>query len=191
MKRAADHRLLLEQFISCFPKHDDMSVFPELDSIAAQLSTRKPSEYGPLQWEPKRFATDLSALDALYENLPARFPPLFEELVLNYRWAEIDLGKYRLLPNPPGPYLSGLFHQISGDPAIWEALRKGGYIQFGRGPDIDYDPVCFDLSARKQNREYAIVKIDHEEILCNYRIKVVKKMAPTFRGLVLQTINGV
>jgi hypothetical protein len=103
----------------------------------------------------------------LYTKLSRRFPPLYERLVLSYRWAEIDLGAYCLLPNPPGPDLSGLLQQISGDPGIWGSLQPGGYIQFGRGPDIDYDPVCFDLSARKKNSEYEIVKIDHEEILCN------------------------
>jgi hypothetical protein len=33
------------------------------------------------------------------------------------------------------------------------------------------------------------VKIDHEEILCNNRIKVVGELAPSFRALVLQTIE--
>ena len=165
MKRAAEHSLLLEQFISCFSKHDEMSLFTDLDPIAAQLAIGQADEFGRLRWAPKKVQTDPSALDALYEKLPARFPPLFEELVLNYRWAEIDLGEYRLLPNPLGADLSGLFLQISGDPGIWESLQPGGYIQFGRGPDIDYDPVCFDLSSRKKNGEYEIVKIDHEEIL--------------------------
>ena|SRR6185437_15603060 len=189
MKRAKEHTLLLERFISCFPKHDEMIVFPEIDPIAVQLSVGQPDEYGYLRWEPKRAATDFSELNHLYEKLPARFPPLFEELVLDYRWAEIDLRMYRLLPNPPGPDFSGLFLQISGDPAFWELLPQNGYLQFGRGSDADYDPVCFDLSARKQNGEYAIVKIDHEEILCNHRIKIVQEMAASFRDLVLQTIK--
>jgi hypothetical protein len=189
MKRAAEDDLLIEQLIAYFPKHDEMSVFPDLDPIAAQLATGQPNEFGWLQWAPRKVQTDPVQLELLYQKLPARFPSLYERLALSYRWAEVDLGAYRLLPNPPGTDLSGLFHQISGDPGLWESLAPGGYIQFGKGPDMDYDPVCFDLNARKQNREYAIVKIDHEEILCNYRIKVVKKMAPSFRDLVLQTIN--
>ena len=71
---------------------------------------------------------------------------------------------------------------------LWETLIPNGYIQFGKGSDMDYDPVCFDISSRK-NRDYRIVKIDHEEILCNYRIKVVSEIAPSFRALVLQTIE--
>ena len=190
MKRAAEDNLLVEQLIECFPKHDDMSFLPELDLIAAQLAVGQKDELDWGRWAPTKVQTDPEELKLLYQKLPARFPPLYERLVLSYRWAEIDLGTYRLLPNPPGPDFSGLFQQISGDRGLWESLAPGGYIQFGRGADWDYDPVCFDLSGRKKNGEYEIVKIDHEEILCNYRIKVVKKMAPSFRELVLQTIDG-
>jgi len=65
---------------------------------------------------------------------------------------------------------------------------QNGYIPFGKGAYCDYDPVCFAVKSRK-NRDYRIVKIDHEEILCNYRIKVVSRLAPSFRALVLQTIE--
>ncbi|HEY1799317.1 MAG TPA: hypothetical protein VGG46_00165 [Terriglobales bacterium] len=190
MKRAAENDLLVEQLIECFPKHDDMSFLSELDPIAAQLTTGQSDGVNRLRWAPKKIQTDPEQLELLYQKLPAHFPPLYERLVLSYCWAQVDLGIYRLLPNPPGPDFSGLFQQISGDTGLWESLAPGGYIQFGRGADSDYDPVCFDLSARKKNGEYEIVKIDHEEILCNYRIKVAEKMAPSFRELVLQTIGG-
>ncbi len=55
---------------------------------------------------------------------------------------------------------------------------------------MDYDPVCFDMNSRKKNREMRVVKIDHEEILCNYRVKVVAELAPSFEALVLQTIEA-
>jgi hypothetical protein len=77
---------------------------------------------------------------------------------------------------------------MTRDKGLSETLIPNGYMQFGKGADIDYDPVCFDISWRK-NRDYRIVKIDHEEILCNHRIKVVKEIAPSFRALVLQTIE--
>jgi hypothetical protein len=125
----------------------------------------------------------------VYAKLPAHFPRLFELLVLSYRWAEIDLGTYRLLANPPGSDLTGLLRQISKDPSLWEALLPAGFMQFGMGPDMDYDPVCFDIKTRKQGGDCRIVKIDHEEILCNNRVKVVSELAPSFYQLVLQTIE--
>ena len=190
MKRTNEHQLLLERFVSSFQKYDEMDFLPELDPIALQLATGQPDKFGGLHWKPVKFTTDSSPLDVLYEKLPARLPPLFETLVISYRWAEVDLGSYRLLANPPGVDLSGFLREISRDPAIWSSLRQAGYIQFAKGHDMDYDPVCFDLNVRKNNREYEIVKIDHEEILCNSRIKVVRKMAPSFRELVLQTIGA-
>ena len=68
-------------------------------------------------------------------------------------------------------------------------LQGAGYIQFGLGPDMDSDPVCFDITSGTNSKDYRIVKIDRGEILCNYRVKVVKEIAPSFRHLVLQTIE--
>jgi hypothetical protein len=78
---------------------------------------------------------------------------------------------------------------MSKDRGLWESLIPAGFIQFGKGPDIDYDPVCFDIKKRTKNGDYRVVKIDHEEILCNYRVKVVAELAPSFEELMRQTIE--
>ena len=78
--------------------------------------------------------------------------------------------------------------QISKDPGLWEIFIPSGYLRFGKGPDMDY-PVCFDMKSIKKNREMRVVKIDHEEILRNRRIKVVAELAPSFEALVLQTMG--
>ncbi|HET8924953.1 MAG TPA: hypothetical protein VFN26_18380 [Candidatus Acidoferrum sp.] len=95
----------------------------------------------------------------------------------------------RSTPLPPGPDLEGFFGGISKNRGLWGALIPAGYLRFAKGPDMDYDPVCFDMNSRKKNREMRVVKIDHEEILCNYRVKVVADLAPNFEELVLQTID--
>jgi hypothetical protein len=56
---------------------------------------------------------------------------------------------------------------------------------------MDYDSVCFDTSSRKKNRDCRVVRIDHEEILCNSRIQLVAEVAPSFKELVLRMINRV
>jgi hypothetical protein len=91
--------------------------------------------------------------------------------------------------NPPGKGLTGLLTAITQDAHLTKALLSAGYIQFGKGPDVEYDAVCFDLNSRKKNRERTIVKIDHEESLCNNRTMVVAKLAPNFEQLVKDTIN--
>jgi hypothetical protein len=178
---------LIERYIECFSKLDDMSVSAVNDPVASQLVSGEPGKYGEAYWRPRSVETPLAALDPIYAQLPARFPPLFERLVLSYRWAEVGLGFYTLMANPPGPTLDGL---LMRDGHLTESLIPAGYIQFAKGPDVDYDPVCFDLSARKKNREFGIVKIDHEEILCNHRIKVVADLAPSFEQLVRNTLDS-
>jgi hypothetical protein len=180
---------LLEQFVATFEKFDDMSSSRELDPVAWDLKILEPDEYGSIEWRPVRISTDPRLLDPLYAKLPARLPPLYEKLVLSYRWAQVYLPSFSLLANPPGPDLSCLLKEITKDKGLWESLAPAGYLQFGRGPDGDYDPVCFDLKSRTKRKDYRIVKIDHEEILCNYRVKVVAELAPSFEQLVRETIE--
>ncbi len=179
---------LLSTFVNSFRKFDGLDFFPDLDPIAAALAAEEPDQDGIHRWQPRRSETDASSLEMVYANLPARFPSLFERMLLTYRWAEVDLGTYKLLPNPPGPDLKGFLREMSRDKGLWEALIPAGFMQFGRGADIDYDPVCFDISSRAKNRDMRVVKIDHEEILCNYRVKVVAELAPSFFELLQGTI---
>jgi hypothetical protein len=180
-------KALLERFVGSFAKLDEMSAVT--DPIAWRLSVGAPDVYGFKHWEPIRVDTRTEALEGIYTKLPARFPPLYEHLILSYRWAEVDLQLYRLLANPPGGDFTELLLEMSGDQGLWNCLLPAGYIQFGKGPDVDYDPVCFDYTARKKNGDCRIVKIDHEEILCNERVKVVAELAPTFEKLVATTIE--
>jgi hypothetical protein len=180
---------LLESYVATFPRLDEMVIdvvwFPQAIPLVLANSDLSDFKY----WKPIKVETSPTQLEVVYAKLPAHFPRLFELLVLSYRWAEIDLGTYRLLANPPGSDLTGLLRQISKDPSLWEALLPAGFMQFGMGPDMDYDPVCFDIKTRKQGGDCRIVKIDHEEILCNNRVKVVAELAPSFYQLILQTIE--
>lgn len=180
---------VLAQFIGTFGKFYELAEYADIYPCVAELAIGEQDELGQTHWRPARVETDRRCLDVLYSKLPARFPPLYEDLVLSYRWAEVDLGSYTLLANPPGPDLSRLFGQISKDPALWALLIPGGYIQFAKGRDYDYDPVCFDLRARAKNGDYRVVKIDHEEVLCNSRIRVVTELASSFEKLMHDTIS--
>ena len=184
-----EQNVIIDQFVDTFHKLDEMTTYEGDDPDAWQLAVGDADQYGWKEWRPIKFATPRPALEPLYAKLPARFPPLFESLVLSYRWAKVDLQTYRLLANPRGQDLEGLSSGISRDPGLWEALSPAGYIQFGQGPDVDYDPVCFDIKSRTRDRDYRVVKIDHEEILCNYRVKIVAALATSFEELVLQTIQ--
>jgi hypothetical protein len=190
MKIGEYHHKLLEKYVEAFPKLNELALYdcgfasPELE-----LTSGEAGEYNRKVWRPKHVKTGQSDLAQLYQLLPAPFPPLYELLVLSYRWAEVNLQSYRLIANPPGEDLTGLLHNIMRDESLWIALIPSGFIQFGKGPDVDYDPVCFDIRSRNKAGDYRIVKIDHEEILCNNRIRIINELAPSFEQLVLSTVQ--
>ena len=62
-------------------------------------------------------------------------------------------------------------------------LLKEGLLPFARPEDWSYDPVCFDYRRSQRKLEPAVVRIDHEEILCNERIRVVEVLAKGFDAL--------
>lgn len=41
-------------------------------------------------------------LDLLHSRLPARLPRLYEQLILSFRWPEVDLRRLCLFPNLEG-----------------------------------------------------------------------------------------
>jgi len=180
---------LIDRFVLSFAKLDSLLADQILDPLAWELAKGEPNEFGSRAWRPIKFVTDPACLDPLYAVLPARFPPLYEFLILNYRWADVDLQSFTLLANPMGDDLKPLLKTISADQHLWNFLIRAGYIPFGRGSGGDYDPVCFELKSRKQNADFRIVKIDHEEILCFDRPKIIAEIAPSFRHLVLATID--
>jgi hypothetical protein len=190
MKLRAEQDELLQKYVSTFSAFDEMTVDLSPMAAAEQLAIAEEDEYGFRHWKPIKVEAPQSQLDEIYAELPEqfRFPSLFERLLLTYRWAGVDLGTYRLLSNAPGPDLNDFFQQMTS-PYLWETLLPANFVPFGKGPDLDYDPVCFDMKSRKQGGDCRIVKIDHEQILCNYRVKVVAELAPSFYQLVLETIS--
>jgi len=161
----SDERQLLEKFVACFVPYDDKD---ERDFVVLQT-------------------TDPSAC----ELLPGRFPPLYQQLILSYRWrqrVELD-DQFRMLANPPGPDFTGLKDEIFQDPALSECLQKG-YVQFGFGPYDTYDPVCFDMNKPSKDGDFPIVLLDHEQILCYSRMKILKLLAPSFQELVLNVVSA-
>ena len=180
---------ILDEFVSSLATFDEMLTFEGSDSIQWQLRKGKVGKLGNVSCRPRKVKTPRRALKPLYEKLPVPFPPLYEWLVLNYRWAEVEAGPLCLLANAPGSGLEGLEKEIFKDSCFVENLIPKGYVQFAKAPNYNYDPVCFDTSRNPGSREFPIVQLDHEQILCNDRIEVVNELAPNFRELVLAIIQ--
>lgn len=181
---------LLAEYIATFEKLDDLYARGVSPLLLARTDV-----YGMQHWQPRQITTLPAALAALYQGLgftgrgSTRFPPLYEALLLSYRWAEVDLGTYRLLANEPAADLSPLVSAMRADVHLFATLVPNGYIPFGKGPDVDYDPVCFDFRQRQKNGDCRIGRLDHEAILCDGRIGAITELAPNFRYLVLNTIE--
>jgi hypothetical protein len=185
----AKYDQLLERFVASFEKLDEMILDEAFEFESWSLKKVPAGKTGCERWAPIKYATDARNLEALYARIPARFPPLYERLVLSYRWENVDIRCCTLLANPPGADLSGLFVKISYDATLWTQLTRGGYVPFAWGPAGSYDRVCFDLKSRKKSGDCNIVLVNHEEILCNNRIRTISEIATSFEDLVLQTID--
>jgi len=187
-KAEAQSDLLLARYVKCFERFDEMLSYGGMNSAADELALPTANELGQIGWRPRRVEPNPELLDVLYRRIPTRFPRLFERLLLTFRWAEVSLDTYSLMENPVGPNLDGFYTAISKDRGLWDPLASAGFIRFGKGPDMNYDPICFDMNSRRKSGEMKVVRIDHEEVLCNMRIKIVSELAPNFESLVRGTI---
>jgi hypothetical protein len=137
--------------------------------------------------------TPKSALDKLYAEIPAKFPPIYERLVLTYRWdrSELEIGNppgrltsFEIFGNPPGRDLDELRGELFRDQGLKTTCLASGFIQFASGPNFSYDAICFDTSQKNSKGDYALVQLDHESILCKDKIRLVRTIAPSFESLV-------
>jgi hypothetical protein len=68
--------------------------------------------------------------------------------------------------------------------SLSELLIPAGHVQIGRPDTGNFDGICFDLNHQTQNREYQVVQVDYEEILCNWKVRVTRNLWPSFVKLV-------
>lgn len=61
-----------------------------------------PDDWNCLLWKPMRIDSSRDELKQLYQHIGAKFPPLYERLVLTWRWLDAWVDGMRLFANPPG-----------------------------------------------------------------------------------------
>jgi hypothetical protein len=127
-------------------------------------------------------------LHAFEAHLPKRLPQTFTALLAAYSFSSFHLGGIAFFGWGAGNSdFSGVAPPLKG--SLSELLLPAGYIQFGRPDTGSFDAVCFKVSGN-QNREYSIVVADHEEILCNFRVKIRQELWPSFRKLVEHVVSS-
>jgi hypothetical protein len=125
-------------------------------------------------------ADDITWIEPLEAKLGTRFPPSFRSLTTRYQFPAFDAGPLILLANTSVGVYDELRDRIFRDQILSKGLLKSGLIQFAVPDTGSYDPVCFDMRRSQSNGESPIVRIDHEAILCDDQIVVVKEVAESF-----------
>jgi hypothetical protein len=130
-----------------------------------------------------------SRLLNLEATLPKRLPPSFESLLSRYSFASFDASGISFFGW--GPTSADLFDVASPQRgSLSELLLPAGYFQIGRPDTGSFEAICFDLNTQKQNREYRIVLADHEEVLCNSRVKIRSELWLSFRKFLEAAIKS-
>ena len=151
-----------------------------IDSFAAMVKYRG---------VPIRGEDNATRLLMLEEQLPKRMPQSFESFLSRYSFPEFDVlgitlfewesdaNKYIVEASAPKNSLS-------------ELLIPAGYVQIGRPDTGDFDAICFDLNCQAQNCEYRVVQVDHEDILCNGKVRVTGELWTSFIKLVESALSS-
>jgi len=119
-------------------------------------------------------------VDQFASKLPKRLPLSFESLIKRYSFPVLELGNIVLYSNFGDSSYDDLSTAIFRDKAIYETTIKSGFIPFARPGNSSYDPVCFDVRTTPKMREYAIVRLDHEQILIHNQIKIINRISESF-----------
>ena len=129
-------------------------------------------------------------IDALETKLPRRLPVSFRSLVTRYAFPSFEAdGLYFLENQGVDDSRDELSVAIFKDQFIADVTLKSGYIQFARPEGGSYDPICFDARYAVSNREFPIVRLDHEDILCREQIRSVATVSDSFYRFVAEFVN--
>lgn len=191
---ADDDRELIKRFVAAFEVLDDLTLSDRAVAEEERIGDLTPLLRPPVdpgewpEWRPVGADLPASALAEFYRTIPGPLPVLYEELILSHYFAEVDLGRLRLLAHLP-PGLRSLAGEMMKDSILFDTLAPAGFVQFGKGTDYDYDPVCFDLNTRDTSDDCRIVKFDHEEIFSKGQVGRFRVLAVSFRRLVESVID--
>ena len=138
---------------------------------------------------PIRTEDNAARLRAFEEKLTKRIPQSFSSFLSRYSFPAFDVfgislfgwdsdaSAYILEASAPKNSLSAL-------------LIPSGYVQIGRPATGDFDAICFNLNQQAQSREYSVVQVDHEDILCNRKVRVTRELWPSFVKLVESAVSS-
>ena len=131
---------------------------------------------------PVREEDNKGRLELFEGKLPRRLPQSFASFLSRYSFPSFDVAGISLFgwESTSNPYTD---EASVAKGSLSELLIAAGYVQIGHPDTGNFDAICFDLTGKHQNRENRIVRVDHEEILCNWRVRVSEELWPSFTKL--------
>lgn len=129
-------------------------------------------------------------IDALEQQLPKRLPPSFGSLVRRYAYAPFEWGLLRFFGNFGTGDEQDFPAVVLRDRLMWNTMLDSGFVQFAQPASANYDAICFDMRATQRNREFPILRLDHESILIKQRIKICGEIAASFLAHVESLLAG-
>ena len=138
---------------------------------------------------PIREGDNKSRRELFEEKLPKRLPQSFASFLSRYSFPAFDVLGISLFgwDSDSNAYTE---EASAAEGSLSELLLPAGFVQIGRPDTGNFDAVCFDLNGSNQNSEYRIVQVDHEEILCNWRVRVSGELWPSFIKLMETALSN-
>jgi hypothetical protein len=128
---------------------------------------------------PIRAEDNASRLRALEEKLPQPLPPSFESLLARYSFPAFEiLGIWFFGWDSDSNAYVGEASALKN--SLSELLIPAGYVQIGRPEPVNFDAICFDLNRDRQGLECRLVRVDHESILINFKVRVTNELWRSF-----------
>jgi hypothetical protein len=149
-----------------------MNISDQIEALVAKLEARGEP------FEPLEKADWIAEVE---EKFGRPLPPSFRCLVTGFAFPEFDIGGVMLFANLHDGSPMDVTVAPFADRFLSQWLISHGYVQFGRPDTANYDPVCFDFSAKQ--KEPPVVVLDHEDILLERKKVRVRKLAESFLDL--------
>ena len=138
---------------------------------------------------PIRPEDNAKRLNEFEEKLTKRLPQSFGSFLSRYSFPAFDVLGITLFEwdSDSNKYIT---EASAPKNSLSELLIPAGYVQIGRPDTGDFDAICFDLNRPAQNRECRVVQVDHEDILCNWKVRVTGELWPSFVKLVESALSS-
>lgn len=172
--------ILIDRFVNAVNTGTREPVDPE--ETPPSVFVGEPNEYGEYDWSIKPFVSVW--IENLEERLGFQIPAAYRSMVTRYIFPAFEFRDVFFFANTPeGTAFREFRDRVYLDECMSPKLLSAGYLQFGNPYETNYDPVCFDMN-RASETDAPIVQIDHEWILCDDKIVVVREIAPSLATLI-------